>query len=140
MTDYKPNYESREAHYAAKDAAMASRDRENVEGGPQPRDEPKVHDYRQQVWGWSLTFRTELNEEGTRWAGNGYGSGVRPGDYVFFTGKGGGYGCWRIAELKYLRDPPDWYDAIFESAQDAFYVDDDGKIVKSVKEKESCND
>lgn len=106
--NYKPDYTSREAHYAAKDKAMAERDRENAAGGPKPRAEPKAHDYRRGGWGHTANI-SEVQNEGHNVKMNGFGTGICPGDYII-KANGTAVASYRVDEIRYSRDPPDqWF-------------------------------
>jgi len=126
--DYTPNYESRDAHFAAKDAASAARDRENAAGGPKSRAEPKAHDYRREGWGHTASI-DKIEDEGRKVTMLGFGSGVCPGDFIMKK-NGEGYASYKIDTIKYNRDPPDQWSATATFTPGVFGVTDDGRIVK----------
>jgi hypothetical protein len=126
--DYKPNYDSREAHYAAKDAATAARDKENAAGGPKARDEPKAHNYLREGWGRTATIH-DIKDNGHKVKMRGFGSGICPGDFIMKK-NGDGYASYKIDTIKYNRDPPDQWSATATFTPGVFGVTDDGRIVK----------
>lgn len=126
--DYKPNYDSRDAHYAAKDAAMAARDAENAAGGPTPREQPKAHDYRYERWGHKATI-SEVQDNGHKVKMTGFGSGICPGDVVIKKNEEH-VASYQIDTIKYYRDPPDQWIATATFAPGIFGVTKDDRVVR----------
>lgn len=125
--DYKPNYDSREAHYAAKDAATAARDSENAAGGPKPHTTPKAHDFRANWWGHSANIQKVI-DKGQQLKLTGFGSGIAPQDILILK-NGSDVASYRVDSIRYQRDPPDQWFADASFCPGVYGVTDDGRIV-----------
>jgi len=134
MTDYKPDYTDRDSYFAAKDRASAERDRENAAGGPQPRAEPKAHDYRRGGWGHTANI-SQVQNVGHNVKMHGFGTGVCPGDYII-KANGAAIASYRVDKIWYERDPPDMWFADCTYDPSVFGVLADTNQIVRIKDHE----
>lgn len=106
---YEPDYTDRDSYYANKDRAVAEREKEIAEGGPKPGAEPKAHDYRRGGWGHAANI-SEARDGGKKVKMHGFGTGIRPGDFIIKDNGRGGIASYKVDKIDYKRDPPDmWF-------------------------------
>ena len=75
---------------------------------------PTTHDYTKREWGHDY-FIDHVLDGGIRLRGGGWGSGIEEGDYLLMR-NGAATTRYRVAEVKYMRDPPDMWFATLDFA------------------------
>lgn len=77
------------------------------------REEPKIHDYTDSSWGWSMMYVRKLNKDDNEcqlFTALGIGLGIQVGDSVIIKMKSGKTGEFKIEKIDYKRDPVDMWD------------------------------
>ena len=83
--------------------------------------EGETHDYTARGWGHDYTF--EPKDGGMRGRMSGWGSGIKPGDFLLLQNKklsGVQTTRYQIIKIDYMRDPPDqWFADVMFAPREA---------------------